>query len=302
MAFIFQKALREKIWTKVLLTGPSGSGKTYSALRLASGIAKKMKSKIAYIDTENGRSKYYSEEFDFDILVLEPPYESQKYIDAIQAAIDMGYKIICADSLSHEWIWCNEMVNSMPGNSFTNWGKVKTLYHNKFMEFIIQSPAHIIATARGKDKWTTEIKNGKMSPQKIGEGSVQEDSVEYNYTCTFNLAQDTHIATCTKDNTHIFENKYDILKESDGEKLFDWANSGKIESSVPPKFATVTTDNETLEKIIEEVTNLFKEKIESGANKEEIYNKIEEICGMKNFKKIQELNMALKVKEAIMRF
>ena len=115
MGFTFQKAVREKIWVKCLLTGPSGSGKTYTALRLASGFASKDGGRIAAIDTENGRIKYYANDFDFDDLQLEEPYTSEKYIEAIQAAIDAGYRTIIVDSISHEWMWCNETVNKMPG-------------------------------------------------------------------------------------------------------------------------------------------------------------------------------------------
>ena len=48
----FQKAKREQVWLKVLLSGASGSGKSYSALKMATGIAKKCNSGIAYIGTE----------------------------------------------------------------------------------------------------------------------------------------------------------------------------------------------------------------------------------------------------------
>lgn len=54
----FQKAKREQIWVKILLNSPSGGGKTYSALRVATGMAKKYGSRVAAIDTENGRIKY----------------------------------------------------------------------------------------------------------------------------------------------------------------------------------------------------------------------------------------------------
>lgn len=37
---MFQKAKREQVWIKVLLSGASGSGKSYSALKMATGIAK----------------------------------------------------------------------------------------------------------------------------------------------------------------------------------------------------------------------------------------------------------------------
>lgn len=38
MGFVVQKAVREKIYTKIALMAPSGGGKTYSALRLAKGM------------------------------------------------------------------------------------------------------------------------------------------------------------------------------------------------------------------------------------------------------------------------
>ena len=114
----------------------------------------------------------------------------------------------------------------MPGNSWTNWSKV-TPRHDAFMEKILQAPIHIIATVRGKDEYVLEEKNGKQTPKKVGLGFKQRDGVEYNYTATFNIAQDTHIAEATKDNTHIFEGRYEVLTEKDGEALYDWANTGE---------------------------------------------------------------------------
>lgn len=123
LAVGFQKAKREQVWLKVLLSGASGCGKSYSALKLAKGIAGKCESSIAYIGTEGSRNKYYADEFDYDLLELEEPFEAEKYIEAVEAAVDGGYKVLIIDSLSHEWKWLNETHDKMPGNSFTNWGK-----------------------------------------------------------------------------------------------------------------------------------------------------------------------------------
>ena len=224
MAFV--KAKKEKIWTKVLLGGSSGSGKTYSALRLATGLAKKCGSGIAAIDTEAGRIRYYANEFDFSDMQLTEPFTPEKYIEAINEAVSSGFKVLIIDSISHEWNYCVDIHDKMPGNSVTNWSKV-TPRHDAFMEKILQAPIHIIATVRGKDEYVLEEKNGKQTPKKVGLGFKQRDGVEYNYTATFNIAQDTHIAEATKDNTHIFEGRYEVLTEKDGEALYDWANTGE---------------------------------------------------------------------------
>jgi hypothetical protein len=266
----FKKASREKIWLKVLMAGSSGSGKTYSALRIGMGIAKKSGGKVAAIDTENGRIRYYANEFDFDDMQLEAPYTPEKYIDAIDDAIDGGYTVLILDSISHEWAYCVDVHSKMPGNSYTNWSKI-TPRHDRFTEKVIQAPIHIIATARGKDEYVLEEKNGKQVPKKVGLGYKQRDGVEYEYTVTFNIDQQTHVATATKDNTHLFEERYDALTEKDGMALFEWANSGdapvreqketvvvktpektkpvekEVVVNIPEEEPTIDNDNETVE-------------------------------------------------------
>ena len=232
----FQKAKREQVWLKVLLSGASGSGKSYSALRLAKGIAKKCDSAIAYIGTEGSRNKYYADEFDYDLLELEDPFECEKYIDAIDEAVNAGYKVLVIDSMTHEWKWLNDVHDKMPGNSFTNWGKLKPRHH-KFMEKILNSPIHIIATARGKDDWVLEDKNGKQVPKKVGMGQQQDKDISYEYTVSLMIAQDTHIASSDKDNTHLFDGRYEVLTEKDGERLYEWANNGDAPT---PKSNTTT--------------------------------------------------------------
>ena len=176
MAIGFQKAKREQVWLKVLLSGASGSGKSYSALKVATGIAKECGSGIAYIGTEGSRNKYYADEFDYDLLELEEPFECEKYIEAIDAAVEAGYKVLIIDSMTHEWKWLNDVHDKMPGNSFTNWGKLKPRHH-KFMDKVLNSPIHIIATARGKDDWVLEDKNGKQVPKKVGMGQQQDKDI-----------------------------------------------------------------------------------------------------------------------------
>ena len=99
---------------------------------------------VAAIDTEAGRLNYYAEEFDFDGIQLEE-FTPEAYVEMINAAADAGYKVLIIDSITHEWTYCCDTVNKMPGNSFTNWGKM-TPRHDRFMEAILQSPMHMLPT------------------------------------------------------------------------------------------------------------------------------------------------------------
>ena len=288
MAISFQKAKREQLWLKILLAGPSGSGKTYTALRLASGIAKECNSRIAAIDTENGRIRYYANEFDFDDIQFEAPFTPENYIEAIEAAVDGGYKVLIIDSSTHEWDYCLDVHNKMPGNSYTNWAKI-TPRHDAFMEKMLQSPIHIITTVRGKDEYVLEEKNGKQTPKKVGLGYKQRDGMEYNYTCTFNIAQDTHIASVMKDNTHLFEDRYDVLTEKDGKALYEWANSGEAPA---PKKVVAKKAEETIDAVIAEIKAVVDEKTNGGGSRDVISATIKSVAGSANYNKIADINVA----------
>lgn len=255
MAIGFQKAKREQVWLKVLLSGASGSGKSYSALKVATGIAKQCGSGIAYIGTEGSRNKYYADEFDYDLLELEEPFECEKYIEAIDAAVEAGYKVLIIDSMTHEWKWLNDVHDKMPGNSFTNWGKLKPRHH-KFMDKVLNSPIHVIATARGKDDWVLEDKNGKQVPKKVGMGQQQDKDISYEYTVSLMIAQDTHVASADKDNTHLFDGKFEVLSEKDGVRLYEWANKGDVpapKKETPKYTETVYDDEDVLKEVKKEI-------------------------------------------------
>ena len=288
MAISFQKAKREQLWLKILLAGPSGSGQTYTALRWASGIAKECNSRIAAIDTENGRIRYYANEFDFDDIQFEAPFTPENYIEAIEAAVDGGYKVLIIDSSTHEWDYCLDVHNKMPGNSYTNWAKI-TPRHDAFMEKMLQSPIHIITTVRGKDEYVLEEKNGKQTPKKVGLGYKQRDGMEYNYTCTFNIAQDTHIASVMKDNTHLFEDRYDVLTEKDGKALYEWANSGEAPA---PKKVVAKKAEETIDAVIAEIKAVVDEKTNDGVSRDVISATIKSVAGSANYNKIADINVA----------
>jgi ABC-type oligopeptide transport system ATPase subunit len=85
------------------LAGATGSGKTESGIRIGLGLAHAMGGELAIIDTENKRALNKKSRYRFKHLDMQPPYSPENYQEAIQAAIDAGFKAIFVDSFSHEW-------------------------------------------------------------------------------------------------------------------------------------------------------------------------------------------------------
>lgn len=100
--FFIEPAVRRPVPLLLGLAGPSGSGKTYSALRLATGIARVADGDIVVIDTENKRAQHYADLFKFNHIDFAPPYGPMDYLAAIQAAERSEPACIVIDSLSHE--------------------------------------------------------------------------------------------------------------------------------------------------------------------------------------------------------
>lgn len=138
------------------------------------------------------------------------------------------------------------------------------------MDKILTSPIHVVATARGKDDWVLEEKNGKQVPKKVGMGQQQDKDISYEYTVSLMISQDTHIASSDKDNTHLFDNKYDVLTEKHGEMLYEWANKGDAPAPKPKKettFTETTNDPDTVLKNIK--TEIISVCTASGGSKNE---------------------------------
>lgn len=302
----FQKAKREQIYPKVALIGPSGSGKSYSALRMATGYVKKMGkgSEIYYIDSEGGRGKYYADEFEYNYMEIQEPYTPEKYINAINDAVDSGNcGVLIIDSITHEWSGKGgilEQHNNMPGNSYTNWAKL-TPKHNSFVDKILLSPTCVISTVRGKDDYVVEEKNGKQVPKKVGVGAETRQNFEYEMTVAFNIDQSNHVASATKDNTKLFDNVYNVLTEKEGALIYEWANSGDaVEAPVKKSSAPVIDETNLSETDI--AKNKIKEKVAEAktvTTSEKISDTVKKICTTANYNKVDDISVLNKVIEAL---
>ena len=234
----FQKAERKKAKLRLAMMGPSGSGKTLSSLLIAMGMG----GKIAMIDTESGSGELYSHIGEYDIDQIKAPYTPDKYIQKIHEAEKAGYEVIVIDSLSPAWAGEGgmlEMVDretqaSRSKNSYMAWGKI-TPKHNKLVEAILTSSAHIICTCRTKTAYEiVDNGNGKKVPQKIGLSPIFRDGVEYEFTVVLDISTETHTATSSKDRTSLFDGQNFIPTKETGEELIEWLNGG-AEPPPPPK-------------------------------------------------------------------
>jgi len=215
---------RNKAKIKLALQGPSGSGKSYSGLLLAQGLTNGDFTKIAIIDTENGSADLYAHIGKYNVLQLEKPHSPERYIEAIDVCIKAGVDVIVIDSISHCWEFLLDYHSSLAGNSFTNWGKI-TPRQKAFVDKILQSEVHIIATMRVKQDYVLSERNGKMVPEKVGLKAIQRDEISYEFTVLFELDY-RHFATSSKDRTNLFEGRPQfIINSSTGKKILQWCNS-----------------------------------------------------------------------------
>lgn len=221
--FNIRRAERKKTTIKIALQGPAGSGKTMSALRLAYGLVGNW-SKIVVIDTENGSADLYAHLGDYAVLPISD-YSPENYVEAITYCEQQGFEAIICDSISPEWDYIIDAQSKTTGNSFTNWGKF-TPRHNKFMQKILQSPCHLIATMRSKQDYVLVEKNGRQVPEKVGMKATQRDGVDYEFTIAFDI-DIKHNAHATKDRTSMFDVNLDfIITENTGSQIREWCETG----------------------------------------------------------------------------
>jgi len=227
----FKKAERKNIKIKLAISGPSGSGKTFSALALATGLSDG--GKIALIDTEQTRASMYSDDFNFETVGLSKPFSPENYQNFIDLAVNKGFNVCIIDSMSHEWDYILEEKEkkdktSKSGNSFTNWREFKSR-HNRFLQHLLQSDIHVIATYRSKTQYVLqENERGRLVPRKLGMGIQGQDNDEYEFTIHFEMTKEGHLAEVSKDNTKLFDGKTFQITELDGKKILDWLKGGKL--------------------------------------------------------------------------
>jgi hypothetical protein len=247
----FKKAEKSKSKMRGAFFGPSGSGKTFSALSVASGIAEKINSKIAVIDSEHGSSAKYADRFTFDIVELGTKTIAE-YVANIAEAQKAGYGVLIIDSLSHAWQELLEEVDRIgktkfKGNSWAAWQE-GTPKQKKLVDAILSFNGHVIVTMRSKTEWQTGIdQDGKKNIKRIGLAPEQGKGIEYEFDLLLEISTD-HIAEVIKDRTGKFQDKIiDKPGVEFGKELIDWLNTGS-DPKEEPKVDYAVQQKEMLDK------------------------------------------------------
>lgn len=234
---LFEKVTRAKSKARIALIGASGSGKTLSALYLAYGFTGDW-SKIALIDTEHERARFYANRDDlktgeFLYAALTPPYSAERYISYVKEAADLVGEdgVVIIDSFSHAWdneggvLDFKSEVEKRPGKtSYSAWdeaGKVQ----NSLVNTILSVKCHSIVTMRAKMSYAMEVnERGKTVPVKVGLAPVQRDNTEYEFDICFQIGQN-HIAEISKDTTFL-DGWSGIITPELGSQLNDFLSQG----------------------------------------------------------------------------
>jgi nucleoside-triphosphatase THEP1 len=232
---MFKKAVKSQAKLRMALCGPAGAGKTFTALQLAAHLGEK----VAVIDTEHGSASKYADRFAFDVCELNN-FNPNNYIAAIKDAEAAGYNVIVIDSMSHAWNGeggVRDVVDAaaarMKGNSYVGW-KEGTPLQNRFIETILQSRCHVIATMRAKTEYVQEKdERGKTVIRKVGMAPVQRDGVEYEFDVVGDLDVNN---TLTVTKTRCAELTDAVIRKPGREladKLKAWLTDGEVAPARP---------------------------------------------------------------------
>lgn len=234
-------ASKQNILVRAFFDGTQWAGKTFSALAFASGLCPEGKV-IGVVDTEGEASNDYADHFNYIVMPLNAPYSPDRYRQAIEALMqqyDIGVLII--DSISHEWEGSGGVLEAKHlyeqqykaqrgknADSYYTWREY-TMVHNRFLEYLIHLPTHLIQTCRTKPHY--EVIAGQR--QKIGADIKQREGIEFEQNIHLSFDAATHtIATVEKDRYGIFT-AGELVKKEHGFKLLENFKGGPVQIQAP---------------------------------------------------------------------
>ena len=208
-------ATRESLLLRAALCGPTGSGKTKTGLILGARMVERLGvGPLFVIDSESKSALRYAysprskQGYKFKHLPMpEDDYSPAAYTAALDYCESEGAGVILIDSLSHAWSGINGVLEqvdlvterSRTKNSFSEGWKTMTPIHNRLIQRVLASSAHIIFTLRAKVEWVVqENERGKREPVKVGLAPIQREGVDYEPDLFFDMTVPDNSLVVTK--------------------------------------------------------------------------------------------------------
>ena len=180
---LFAPAKMEQAYAKVGIYGAPGSGKTHTALLIALGLHKYIKSDkpIFFIETESGVDFHIAriKAAGVEVNVLKTR-AFQDLVPAVKEAERNG-SILIIDSITHFWMDIVDSYRKAKGRdlTFADWNPIKTNFRT-FTDIYTNSKLHIVLAGRSGETFeffTDEA--GKKQLEKTGTKMLAEKGLGY---------------------------------------------------------------------------------------------------------------------------
>ena len=164
-----------------------------------------------------------------DHRVAAPFHGPADYKACIVVAETAGAEVIILDSVSHEWQWCLQEVDRLApkrgGNTWSAWGAVRPP-HDDFVDAMMGSSAHIIATLRAAPETVQRTENGRTKVETIGMKQIQDSMFGFAFTIVIHMDGD-HTATVVKTRCRAIDKReFPMPGEQFMNEVKRWLDSG----------------------------------------------------------------------------
>lgn len=252
MATGFTRATRSAKRIRVGLESPSGGGKTYTALLIATALAKHDGGDVGVIDSERGSSSAYSEgrPFEFEMMILEDK-SPDGYTAALLAAQAAKFPAVVIDSASHEWRGTQRLADEVgsrrQGNTWSGWGVARPA-HERFMETLLAMPSHVIATYRSKQETEQVREGGRTIVRKLGLAPVAADDTDFEFDVWGSISHEDHTVIISKSriDTIPIHSEWP-LGEGIAEAYLSWLDGASYEEPAPSEDMIRRAVNEAID-------------------------------------------------------
>ena len=242
MDFQVRKASKKKARGRIAIDGPTGGGKTYTSLLVAKHMIKEpfklpdnVTSRITVIDTERNSAENYEDEYSFNVIELPPEgWNPKHYTEALRKA-ELTADVVILDSISHEWAWCLQEVDRIQprfkGNKWAAWSEVRPP-HDNFVDAIMGSRAHVIATIRAKMATVQDKEDGRTVIREVGLEAKQDDQIKYAFSVCLRMDED-HTGVITKTRCKALDKAIFPMPGEDFARVYgDWLATGIVDNKV----------------------------------------------------------------------